>query len=68
MKMKNEKILVELDGKKKYVIQIINSKQTLNHGLVLKKVHKIIKMNQEAWLNPCIDMNTEPKKIVKSNF
>ena len=54
--------------KKKYVIQIINSKQTLNHGLVLKKVHKIIKMNQEAWLNPCIDMNTEPKKIVKSNF
>ena len=39
-------------------------KQILNHGLVLKKVHKMIKYNQNAWLKPYIDMNTD---ITKKN-
>ena len=34
-------------------------KQVSNHGLVLKKVHRVIKFNQKAWLKPFIDMNTE---------
>ena len=34
--------------KKEYVIHMRNLKQALNHGLVLKKVHKIIKFNQKA--------------------
>ena len=34
-------------------------KTKLNHGLLLKKVHKIIKFNQNAWLKPCIDMNID---------
>ena len=25
-------------------------KQALNHGLILKKVHKVIQFNQQAWL------------------
>ena len=29
-----------------YVIHIRNLKQALNHGLVLKKIHKVIKFNQ----------------------
>ena len=42
------------------VIHIRNSKQTLlNHGLVLKKVHRVIKFNQNTWLKPNIHMNTE---------
>ena len=46
-------------------------KQALNHGLVLKKVDRIIKFNQKAWLKPCIDMNTELRKkkvILKKIF
>ena len=31
-------------------IHIKSSKQALNHGLVLKKVHRVIKFNQKAWL------------------
>ena len=27
-------------------------KQALNHGLKLKKIHRIIEFNQEAWLKP----------------
>ena len=34
-------------------------KQALNRGLVLKNLHKIIKFNQNPWLKPYIDMNTE---------
>ena len=38
--------------KKEYVIHIRNLKQALNHGLVLEKVHRVIKFNQKAWLKP----------------
>ena len=47
---------------KKYIIYINNLKQELNHRLVLKKVHRVIKFNKAAWLKPYIDMNTELKK------
>ena len=43
-------------------------KQALNHGLVLKKVHRVIQFNQEAWLKPYIDMNTELRKQGKKDF
>ena len=47
----------------------INSlKQALNHGLKLKKIHRIIKFNQEAWLKPYIDVNTELRKLTSHNF
>ena len=32
------------------------------HGLILKKVHRVIKFNQNAWLKPCIDMNADLRK------
>ena len=43
-------------------------KQALDHGLILKKVHKVIQFNQEAWLKEYIDMNTELRKQAKNNF
>ena len=39
-----------------HMIQMRNLKQALNHGLILKKVHTVIKFNQKAWLKPYIDM------------
>ena len=38
-----EKFVANLHGKTEYVILIRNLKQALNHGLVLKKVHRMIK-------------------------
>ena len=43
-------------------------KQALNHGLKFRKVHRIIEFNQEAWLKPDIDMNTELRKFAKNDF
>ena len=54
--------------KNEYVIHIRNLKQALNHGLVLGKVHKGIKFNQNAWLKPYIHMNTNLRKKVKNDF
>ena len=54
---KAENLVTNLHNKTGYVIHIRNLKQALNHGLVLKKVHRVIKFNQNAWLNPFINMN-----------
>ena len=65
---KYKKLVCNLRNKKKYVVHIRSLKQALNHGLKLKKVHRIIEFNQEAWLKPYIDMNTELRKIAKNDF
>ena len=34
----------------------------------MKKVHRMIKFNQKAWLKPYIDINTKLRQKAKSNF
>ena len=65
---KYKKLVCNLHDKKKYVVHMKSLKQALNHGLKLKIVHRIIEFNQEAWLKPYIDMNTELKKLAKDDF
>ena len=65
---KVEKLVTNLNDKIEDVIEIRNLKQTLNHGLVLKKVHTMIQLNQKPWLKPYIDMNTKLKQKAKTNF
>ena len=65
---KVEKDVTNLHDKNEYVVHIINLKQALNHGLILKKVHRVIKFNQKAWLEPYIKMNTDLRKIAKNDF
>ena len=65
---KCKKLVCNLCNKKKYVVHIRSLKQALNHGLKLKKVHRIIEFNQEAWLKTYIDMNTELRKLAKNDL
>ena len=65
---KCSKLVCTLYDKENYVIHIRALKQALNHGLVLKKVHKVIKFYQEAWLKPYIDMNTKLRTEAKNDF
>ena len=53
-----EKLVCSIEDKEKYVIHIRALKQALNHGLILKEVYRVIQFNQEAWLKPYIDINT----------
>ena len=65
---KCNKLVSNLYNKKKYVVHINSLKQALNHGLKLKQIHRIIEFNQEAWLKPYIDINTELRKLAKIDF
>ena len=49
-------------------MHIKSLKQALNNGLKLKKVHRITEFNQEAWLKPYINMNTELRKVAKNDL
>ena len=65
---KVEKLICSIEDREKYVIHIRALKQALNHGLKLKKVHRIIQFKQKSWLKPYIDMNTELTKKAKNEF
>ena len=65
---KIKKLTANLYDKNEYVIHIKNLKQALNHGLILKKVHRVIKFNEKAWLKPYIKMNTKLRQKAKNNF
>ena len=65
---KNEKLAAHLHDKKEYVIHIRNLKQALNHGLVVEKVHRVIKFNQKSSLKSYIDINTELQQMQKMNL
>ena len=45
---KCNKLVCNLYDKKSYVVHIRLFKQALNHGLILRKVHRVIRFNQEA--------------------
>ena len=64
MKIKKlERLATNLHDKTEYAIHIRHLGQVLlNHGLIFKKFHRVIKFNQNVWLKPCIDMNTELRK------
>ena len=55
-------------NKENYVVHIRALKQALNHGLILKKVRKLIQFNQKAWLKPHIDMNIKLRTKAKNDF
>ena len=63
---KCNQLVCNFHDKKNYVVHIKALKQALNHGLILKKVHRVIQFNQKAWLKPYIDMNTKLRKEAKN--
>ena len=65
---KVEKLVAKLRNKTEYAIHIRNLKRALNHGLVLKKGHKVIKFNQNSWLKSYIDIYTDLRKEAKNDF
>ena len=63
-----KKLILSLMDKKKYVLHISALKFYLQHGLKLKKIHRIISFKQSNFLKPYIDFNTEKRKQSKTDF
>ena len=59
---------MKIEKVEKLVANLHEIMKALNHALVLKKVHKLIKFNQNAWIKPYIDMNFDLRKIAKNDF
>ena len=69
MKIKKwSKLVCNLYDKNNYAAHIGTLEQTLNHGLIIKKVHKVIQSHQKAWLKSCIDMNIKLRTEAKTDF
>ena len=62
------KLVPNLFNKKQYVVHIRALSQALNHGLILKKVHRVIQFEQSAWLKPYIEINTRLRKDATNEF
>ena len=58
--MKNSKNLL--------LIYMMKLNKALNHGLILKKAHRVIKFNQKSWLKLYIDMNTKLRQKAKEKL
>ena len=65
---KCNKFVYNLYDNHNYVVHIRSLKQALDHGTILKKVHKVIQFNQEASLKEYIDINIKLRKEVKNDF
>ena len=65
---KVEKLIFSIEDREKYVIHITSLKEALNHGLILRKVHRIIQFKQKAWSKLYMDMNTELRKKAQTEF
>ena len=65
---KTKKLVCNLHNKKNYVAHINVLKQALDHGLKLRKVHRVIEFGQEAWLKKYIDFNTDLRMKATNDF
>ena len=62
------KLVSNLYDKVNFVIHIRALKQSLHHGLILERVHRVIEFNQEAWFKSYIGINTEFRSKTKNDF
>ena len=63
-----EKSVLNLYYKHKYVIHVKALEQALEHGLVIKKIHRAIEFKQSAWMKEYIDFNTRLRTAAKNDF
>ena len=42
--------------------------EALNHGIILERVHQVIKFEQSTWMKPYIDFNTQLRAKAMNDF
>ena len=59
---KEEKLILDLNNKKEYIVHYDILKYYISLGIKVTKIHSIISFNHKAWLKPYIDFNTNMRK------
>lgn len=62
------KLIPDLNNKRNYVCSLKNLQFYIKHGLVLKKVHRVLSARQEAWMEPFIAFNTLKRTECTTKF
>lgn len=62
------KLLLTLFDKENYVIHYRMLKLALQHGLILKKIHRVLQFQQSDWLKSYIMLNTEMRAKANNDF
>ena len=58
----SNKLIPDLLLKKNHVVHSRNLRYYLSEGLILKKIHKILKSKQSDWMKPYVEFNTQRRK------
>ncbi|XP_065645274.1 uncharacterized protein LOC136075765 [Hydra vulgaris] len=65
---KVEKLVHNLNNKKKYIVHYENLKLYERFGLKITKIHRGIKFEERAWLNEYIELNTNLRTKATNDF
>lgn len=65
---RNSKLIPNLFNKYNYVIHYVHLKKCLEHGLLLRKIHRAITFRQSAYLKKYIELNTRLRQKAESVF
>ena len=57
-----KKLCPNLMNKEKYIIHYKLLQQCVEMGMVITKVHRLLRFNQGAWMKPYIDYNIEKRE------
>ena len=63
---KSTKLVATLDNRRYYVCHYRALKLYLQHGMKLKKVHRVIKFRQAQFLRPYVEQMTEKRKALQA--
>jgi hypothetical protein len=62
------KLVPNLMNKTKYVVHLRNLKFYIDQGMVLTKIHRVLKFRQEAFMEKYIMFNTGMRALAKNDF